>query len=174
MEPFVMDVAPTGETLTAAEMVTACHSHLVEFFLQFASGHVKAEEYNPKTGNLLSKRQPPYGTKVGSNSHYFRSVSPSWLAITAASIYPFLVADKKEWSDLRVKSFAYKITGFWPVRLLRRYNHFNNVYREHLQRVWRNYESTGGKYYEDDDDDDGPAESESDIIDEGNSCDDVF
>ena len=32
MTPYVMDVTPVGESLTAAQMVTECHQEVVQFF----------------------------------------------------------------------------------------------------------------------------------------------
>ena len=174
LTPYVMDVAPEGEELSASNMVTQCHQQVVEFFLAFASGYVKDGEINPRTEKPLVSRQPPYGTKADTSSHYFRTVSPSWFAITAAALYPFLVAEKEEWEELRERTHAYPVTSFWPVTLIRRYNHFHNTYKEHLQSIFRSYESTGGTYFDEDEAGTDSEVSDSQIIEEGNPCDNVF
>jgi len=53
LDPFVLDVAPKNESLSAPEVVAECHNHLVEFFLAFAAGQVNEGETNPRTGEPL-------------------------------------------------------------------------------------------------------------------------
>jgi len=173
LEPYVLGVAPDDEQLTAAEVISECHQRVIEFFLAFAAGTVKEGELNPRTDEPLTRRQKPYGKKVGTNTYYFRNVSPAWLAITAASVYPFLVAEKKEWDDLKQKSIAYPVTSLWPFKVLKRFTYFNKTFADRLQRAFRSYEAAGGKYYDESDEKAGEVE-ENDIMEDSNSCDDVF
>lgn len=173
LEPFVLDVAPENEPLTATELIAECHTLVVEFFLAFASGKVNDGEINTRTKKPLTGRQKPYGSKVGQTSAAFKSVSPSWLAITGASLYPFLVAEKEEWEDVKEKTIAYPVTSFWPGFILRRFVHYNQTFWEKLPSVFKSYEAAGGKYYPDSD------EAEEDVGDgelmEGDAgCDNVF
>ena len=173
LEPFVMDVAPENEPLTATELIAECHMLVVEFFLAFASGKVKDGEINTRTKKPLTHRQKPYGSKVGQTSADFKNVSPSWLAITGASLYPFLVAEKEEWGDVMEKTIAYPVTSFWPGFILRRFVHYNQTFWNKLPSVFKSYEAAGGNYYPDSD------EAEEDVGDgelmEGDAgCDNVF
>ena len=59
LEPFVLDVAPENEPLTATELIAECHTLVVEFFLAFASGKVNDGEINTRTKKPLTDRQKP-------------------------------------------------------------------------------------------------------------------
>ena len=168
--PFVLDVLPKNETLTAPDLISECHTHLVEFLLAFASGKVNDGEVNPRTEEPLTRRQKPYGNKVGSVTYDFKNTSPCVLAITVASVYPFLAAEKKDWDKIKEKNIAYPVNRFWPTFILKRFVHFNHTYWENMATVFRNYEKGGGKYYPDSDDD----EEEGDDTDDSVGCDDVF
>ena len=170
VEPFVLDVAPENESLTAPALISECHTHLAEFLLAFASGKVNDGEVNPRTEEPLTRRQKPYGNQAGSVSNDFKNMSPCVLAITAASVYPFLAAEKTDWDQIKEKNIAYPVTKFWPTYILKRFVHFNHTYWGNMATVFRSYEEGGGKYYPDSDDD----EEEGDDTDDSVGCDDVF
>ena len=170
LDPFVLDVAPTNESLTAPELVAECHTHLVEFFLAFAAGQVNEGETNTRTGEPLTRRQKPYGNSVCTESYDFKSVSACWLSITGASVYPFLVVEKTDWENIKEKGIAYPVTQFWPTYILKRFIHFNQTFWQNLPTVFSSYEDAGGKYYNESDDDEG----DGDITDDSAGCDDVF
>lgn len=170
LDPFVLNVGPTGETLDHSALVQQSRSHVVQFLIKFASGFVEEGEVNNQKEALVV-RQKPFGKDAALSTRGFKNVSPANLAITMASAYPLLVAELVAWKDVNDRNIAYPLTSLWPVKLVKRFLHFNTTYFDKWHEVLESYEDEGGEIHpeaEDEDDGEPVPSSESD------DCDNVF
>ena len=55
----------------------------------------------------------PYGKKAATSTKAFKQIPDAWFAVTLATMYPFVVCDRKIWSTMLDK-FAHPLTGLWP------------------------------------------------------------
>ena len=101
---------PSAEKETVEQLVAQCHSKVVEFLLDFASGKVLPDEMNRK-GEPITKRQKPYSERGGKETDAFKNIYPAWFGITLASLYPFLTEDKSLWSELLTNNVKYPVTS---------------------------------------------------------------
>ena len=142
------DTLPSGESYkTPEEMVSYCHSGIVEFLLDFARGKVQPGETNKK-GEPISQRQKPYSVYAGTDSDTFVNVSPTCFGVTLANLYPYLIEDKDKWDDLDKTKVNYPCTALWPMKIVKRYIHFINTVFDKVEEVFKNYEEAGGDYYD--------------------------
>ena len=171
VDPFVMNVGPSGETLTHAELVTQSRTKVIEFLLQFAAGKVKEGEVN-NTKDPITQRQKPYGREACSSARGFKNLSPACLAITMASAYPLIVAEMDQWEDVLDKNIAYPVTSLWPTKVVKRHLHFNTTFFDKLEDVFESYEAADGKYFPEGEDE---QEAGGEVAEPSSSdCDDVF
>ena len=167
---------PEGELPTVKEIVTECHSKVVEFLLDFSRGKVLPGEKNKK-GDIILQRQRPYTELISKETNNFKDAPPSWFGITLAALYPFLAADKTAWETLKT-TVAHPCTSLWPVKVVKRFCHFIDTFVELHQVVLHNYEKAGGIYHDNntnsEEDADKASEEETEGDEESEDCDDVF
>ena len=123
-----------------------CQSLVVEALLKYSKG---------KEGNKLK----PYGDKAGELTSSFQSVPTTFFATTLASMYPFIVTEKRLWPAL-MKIAQYPIPQLWPKTVVKRYMHFQDVFHRQHDTLFEVYEADGGEYHGE------PPESSNDEADE--------
>lgn len=166
---------PSGEKATAEQLVSQCHTQLVEFLLDFASGKVLPGELNKKNKEI-TKRQKPYSELGGRETDAFKNLPPPYFAYTLATLYPFLAEDTSAWPERVKTSVAYPATSLWPVKVVKRFVHFTNTVVDKHSCMLENYEKAGGEYYGNEESE-SPEEADEDsdeVEDDPDDCDNVF
>ena len=131
----------THDTLEDLYKEFACK--LVQTLVDVASGE-------SRSGSKKNYQLYPYG-KDAANTYNFKTKVPnSFFSITLTELYPFLleeVKNKKRWSDL-LKGCHHKMTGLWPLPLMRRYMAFRKTMNEHREKLFQIYEKEGGTFFD--------------------------
>ena len=124
------------ETDQSKEM--ACH--IVEVLLTIAKGRDPATE--KKRGFY------PYTKKAAESTAAFKATPFPSFALSLTALYPFIVREKDKWPEL-MKKYLHPMsaTGLWPVATLNRYLSFFSLFRANRDKLFKCYESQGGKYH---------------------------
>jgi hypothetical protein len=88
----------------------------------------------------------PYGRDPSCSTQAFTSVPSAWFSVTFAEMYPFIAKDISKWESLRIKR-SYKMTGLWPLLVVRRYMQFQRRFVEQRDYLFQQYEIEEGEYH---------------------------
>ena len=88
----------------------------------------------------------PYGAPASYLTSSFKELPSTYLGITLANMYPFVVSEKPVW-NIKLKEHNYPITRLWPYSTTCRFVSFVRAFVQNRCEMFKNYEDVGGQYH---------------------------